>query len=323
MIHLQQRMHVYSVLHIYNTERMSILYYTFTTQNACLFCTTHLQQRMHVRSVLHIYSRECMNVCSVLHIYNRECLSILYYPSTFSRESMFILYYTFTAQNACIFCTTHLQQRMHVYSVLHIYSRECMFILYYTFTAQNACLLCTKFFLGLEIDLTAHQHCKQLCIRFSQAICDTSGEKQTASKQLTGERKKGEKKENFMLIHSEKTKSARPKYKTLALSPLHCLQYTQFGHGEQPIKTANHWVLTTLHSPTHPPPPSLISLWSFLPTHPPPLMYHNELYVFIFCFCFNFIFLIKKAISTFSPVGLLSSTGLRMRVCVCLCTALA
>ena len=132
---------------------------TFTTENACLFCTTHLQQRMHVRSVLHIYSRECMNVYSVLHIYNRECLSVLYYPSTFSRESMFILYYTFTA--------------------------------------QNACLLCTKFFLGLETDLTAHQHCKQHCIRFSQAICDTSGEKQTASKQLTGERKKGEKKKTL------------------------------------------------------------------------------------------------------------------------------
>ena len=30
----------------------------------------------------------------------------------------------------------------------------------------------------------------------------------------------------------------------------------------------------------------------------------------------------NKAISTFSPVGSLSSTGLRMRVCVCLCIAL-
>ena len=30
----------------------------------------------------------------------------------------------------------------------------------------------------------------------------------------------------------------------------------------------------------------------------------------------------NKAISTFSPVGSLSSTDLRMRVCVCLCIAL-
>ena len=148
MIHLQQRTHVYSVLHIYNTERMSILYYTFTTQNACLFCTTHLQQRMHVRSVLHIYSRECMNVCSVLHIYNRECLSVLYYPSTFSRESMFILYYTFTAENACLFCTTHLQHRMHVYCVLNSFL-DWKQISQHTSTASNIASDFRKLFVTL------------------------------------------------------------------------------------------------------------------------------------------------------------------------------
>ena len=105
---------------------------------------------------------------------------------------MFILYYTFTAENACLSCTTHLQQRMHVYPVLPINSRECMSVLYYTFTAEKACLFCTKFFLGLETDLTPHQHCKQHCIRFSQAISDISGKnKLHLSNSMAKERKKG------------------------------------------------------------------------------------------------------------------------------------
>ena len=83
------------------------------------------------------------NACLSCTTHLRQRMHVYLVPHINSRECMFILYYPLTAENACLSCTTHLQQRMHVYPVLPIYSRKCMFILYYPFTAENACLSCT------------------------------------------------------------------------------------------------------------------------------------------------------------------------------------